>query len=198
MNEALSALPPLVDLAAGSPVLVRVLVGMAGVVLLLWGARIYKPAVWLVSFSAGALGAVVLLGAGAEDLPVLADPVVVVVGALLTGAVVAGVAALVHKLGLIAMGGLGGVILAQTATQLVLAEAGPWWIGLIGGLLGALAMPLLFKRLLVLLTAAAGALCLAWSVGQPTHALLLAGLWVVGVLWQARHRRRRRGGEEDE
>jgi len=180
----LPALPMLVDLATGSPVVVRLLVGAIGAVLLLWGARIYKPALMMTSFAAGSLGAVAVLIMATAVLPALASPAVLIVGALIGGLALAGLTALVHRLGLVAVGALAGVTAAGAVVEAVTGAVGPWWAVALGAVAGAVALPLAFKGLLKVVTPAVGAVCIAWAVGLPTHLLLLLGLWAFGAVVQ--------------
>src|SRR5690606_18819119 len=71
--------------AATAPMALRVLVGALGVVVLLAGARLAKPALSMGAFGVGAVGAVLAVQALASVVPALAQPLVVGVAACVGG-----------------------------------------------------------------------------------------------------------------
>lgn len=179
------ALPLLADLAAGSPVVVRAAIGGIGLVVLLAGARIAKPATSLAAAGSGALLALWGLTVGSAWVAPLGEPVVLGVGALAGGGLAVVVARLAAKLAFLAVGAVSGVAAVGVVDAWL---AVPWWGWLAGGLLGAAAFPWVFERLLPVLAPAIGAVLVAWAVGLPDQVLLLGGLWWVGAVVQLSHR----------
>jgi hypothetical protein len=185
----------LADSAFASPAVVRLLVGAAGGVLLLAGARVYRSAIGLAAFGAGAIVTLALMLALGEAIPELRQPTVVGVGSLVGGGLGIVLGRLAHRLALAAVGGLAGATLgvalyAAIGPLLGADGATPWWILLIGAVVGALTMPAIFASLLKLVTPAVGAVLVAWALGMPSHALLLLGLWCLGVAVQLASGRR--------
>lgn len=170
------------QIATDSPWLVRGAVGAAGVVVLLWGARIYKAAVYLAAFGAGAIGTVAVLGLLAEQFEALAAPEVVLGGALVGGVLIALAARAAHALALLAVGAVAGVAVAGAVAGVV--PSLPWWGVLVGAVVGAVVLPLVFPLLLKVTTPLAGAVLVAWAAGWPMDPLWLGGLWLVGVVFQ--------------
>lgn len=190
-----AALHALTELAADTPTWARVAIGGLGVVVALFGARLYHRALGVGAFVVGAaVGGVVpmLLAALA---PPLANPVVVAIGALVGAVALLVVARAAHRVLVIGLGGVvgaaaGGAVAAATA-------AAAWWAPLLGAAIGAIAMPFLFDLVLKLTTPAVGALLVAWAAGRPDAAWLLVGVWAVGALVQLAAGRRRDDDEED-
>ena len=164
-----------------APALVRVAVGVVGAIVLLWGARIYHPAVRLAAWGAGAVGAVTLLQALSPWAPELTRPMVLLVGAAVGGFAVLGVAVAAHKIALIGVGALSGAV---AAASLVGPLALPMWAPVVGLVVGAVVLPLVFPLLLKVTTPLAGAALVAWAVARPTTLWVVAGLWLLGVVFQ--------------
>lgn len=167
--------------ALTSPLALQVLIGVAGVVLLVRGASIYKWALWLAGFGVGAAGtAAGLLWLG-ERIPEVATPAAVGISALIAGITVAIATVWVHRLGLVAVGALlGATLVAAVSPRLGL----PWWVALVGSAVGGAAMPWVFPHLLLVATPAVGAMLVAHALGVPTHLGVLGGLWLAGVVIQ--------------
>jgi hypothetical protein len=182
--ESEVAIPIVQNLVVDVPWLVRVVVGVLGLVVLFWGARIYKPALLMVSFGAGAVGAAGVLDALSARVPAMDRPEVIIVGALVAGAAVAAVAMAAHKLALLGVGALAGVAFAGAVGALFPPDTFPWWGVLIGALVGAVAMPFVFPSLLKIATPAVGAVLVAWAIGRPDQLWVIGGLWVLGALFQ--------------
>lgn len=183
MPETLPELQELVVLVETAPNAVRAAVAGAGVGLLLFGARLYRLGLLLGAFAAGAIG-----GAGAMELlapyaPELADPRALVAGAFSTGLVTAAVAWLAHRLALVLVGGLAGLLASALLAALL---AWPWWSLLLGVGLGAVALPWVYPHLLKLLTPAVGALLVAWALHRLDVVWLVVLLWTVGAAFQVR------------
>lgn len=185
MEENLPELRELIVLAEAAPPTVRWAVGAVGAVLLLFGAKLYRPGLLLGAFAAGAIG-----GAGAMELlaPLapeldLTDPRALAAAAFSTGLVGAGVASVAHRLALVVVGGLAGLL---ASAALVGALALPWWTLLLGVGLGAVLLPWVYPHLLKVLTPAVGALVVAWAAHMLDAVWLLALLWALGVAWQIR------------
>lgn len=173
----------LAALAAESPMGLRILVGAVGGLLLIAGARVYKAGLFGSCFAAGAVGAAAALAFGATWVAALGRPEVIGLGALVSGVAVAGVAALAHRVALLAVGGVAGIVVGAGIGDLFGGAglvAGP----AVGALLGALLFPWVFEWLLKLLTPAVGAVCVAWAAGRPDTLWLVVLLWAVGALVQ--------------
>src|SRR4051812_4619770 len=123
--------------ALASPLVIRAVVGVAGGVLVVAGARVYKAALFLATFAVGAAGAAAGLHALSPHVDVA--PSAVPVAAVVAGAALAGVAAFVHR---VALAGVGAFVGAVTAGAVAawLAPGSPWWVPAIGGLVGTIAM----------------------------------------------------------
>ncbi len=153
-------------------------------VLLLAGARVYRLAVVLPGVAGGALlGLSLTAGAptswqlgAAGSLALVGGVVFFLVERLaiaLAGAFVAGGA--MHALG-----------------PLYWPGGEPWYADAAAVALGLLLFPRLYRALLPVITAALGALVVAWSVGQERDAALIGAMTAVGVVVQLAFRRRRR------
>lgn len=177
-----------------APTLVRVAVGVLGAVVLFWGARIYKPALMMAAWGAGAIGALALLQALSGLAPELSRPLVLLVGAAVGGFAAMGLAAVAHKLALVGVGALAGVVAVASAAEVV---AVPWWALLVGALLGAVVLPLVFPIVLKVTTPLAGSVLVAWALGW-TNPWMLGGLWLVGAAFQLGFVRERKGEEQAE
>ena len=188
---------PLENLITDAPLLVRLVVGVLGAVVLLWGARIYKAAVAMASWGAGAIGAVALLHGLSGVAPELQEPLVLLVGAVIGGFAVMAVALVAHRLALVGIGALAGVVAAGAGAEIFAVGPLPLWAYLIGALVGGGLLPWLFPLLLRLTTPLVGAILVAWAAGWPEEPLVLAGLWLVGGLFQLGFGRRRRGKEPE-
>ena len=166
------------------PWLVRAPVGVLGAVVLLWGARIYKAAVVMASWGVGAIGAVALLHGLSAFAPELQAPLVLLVGAAIGGFAVMAVALVAHRLALVGIGALAGVVGTGAGAELLTLGAIPMWAFLLGALVGGVLLPWVFPLVLRLTTPLVGAILVAWAVGWPAEPLVLAGLWLLGVLVQ--------------
>jgi len=191
-------IPIVQNLFVDVPWAVRVVVGVLGLVVLFWGARIYKPALVMASFGVGAVGGVAVLDALSAPLPVLDRPEVLIVGALVAGAAVAAIALAAHKVALLGVGAVSGVALAGGIGALFPPGLFPWWGVLIGALVGAVAMPFLFPALLKIATPAVGAVLVAWALGRPAQLWVVGGLWLLGALFQLGFVREREVDEEEQ
>lgn len=156
----------------------RITVGAAGGLALLFGARLYKPTLFAGAFGAGAIGVTVAV----SYLPLgTLDTTAVAITAAVAGMVAAVVAGLAHKAALVGVGGVVGVVVGAAAASALLL---PFWVPLVGAAVGALVFPLAFKPLLKLLTPAVGAPLVAWAAGVPERIEVIVGLYLVGVLAQ--------------
>lgn len=179
-----SLVTSLQNAAIEAPLVLRVVVGLLGAVVLLAGARLAKPALYMASFGVGATGAVLGLQAGAALAPALGGPIVLLVGACVGGLAVAVVARVAVKVALFAAGALTGVVATGAVATVMVPVVLPWWSVLVGALAGVVVVPLLARFLLRLAAAAVGAVLVAWALAMPTHPWLLLGLFVVGAAVQ--------------
>jgi hypothetical protein len=172
----------MVDLIPLSPPVARIVLVLVGVALLAAGRRLFWLAVAALGFAAGLFAVDRWLG----DLP---RPTALVV-ALACGLLGLVLALLVQKVA-VAFGGfvLGAVLAARLLPQAAF-DLGPWLplVVVAGGVVAALLALAAFGLALTIVTAGAGAALLVESVAVPAplEPLLLAGLWLVGVLFQRR------------
>ncbi|MBN2799574.1 MAG: hypothetical protein JXX28_10540 [Deltaproteobacteria bacterium] len=180
------------SLLAASPLAVRGAVGLAGLLLLLAGARLYRPALGLTAFAFGALLAVGGLRALAPYLPGVDAPTLLLAGAVILGLVSAAVATFAHRVGLASAGAILGLGGGAAAWQAATGAPAPLWVPLGGAALGALALPFAFGSLLLVLTPAVGALCLTGAAGWGQTLPVMGGLWLGGtaIQWLTRKRKR--------
>jgi len=157
----------------------RLVVGVLGLVLLLAGARLYRLAIVAPGFLLG----VFLAMWGLDEYARKIDDLVrlgVMVGA---GAVGAFVSWRVEQLAV----RIGGSILVAATTHALLPllwPRAPWFAAPAAGFVGLLLFPSLYRRLLPLITAAIGAIALAWAANRPQDLLMMAGLTVLGAAIQ--------------
>lgn len=170
------------QLALTSPAVVRGAVGFVGVVLLVAGARFYKPGLMLAAAAAGGLLTVATLSTMGELIPDMGNPRLLAAAGLVSGAASAWVAHVAHKVALVVIGALTGLC-AGAAVSGLLPEA-PLWVSVAGGLAGAVVFPWLYEAFIKVVSAAVGAVGLAWAVGMPDSVWLLGVLWTVGSVVQ--------------
>lgn len=154
----------------------RAIIGVAGLLLLLAGSRLWRVAVVAPGIVGGAAGGGWL---GAR----LALPPGWIAALSAVGALIGGVVAmLVERLAMGLAGVLGGLGAVAVAERFL---AVPWWAWPIGAVLGALVFPAVWRGALVPITAWLGAVCLGQASGyaEPWVVLPLA---VLGVFIQLR------------
>lgn len=163
-------------LASHAPVETRIGMGLIGVLLLVWGSRSKR----LVSAAPGAL-----LGITAASL-VLSDQSAVTqwIGAL--AAAVAGgvVAMLVQAIALRTAGALIGGIGATAIFPLVSSPGlPPWWLPLVGALVGVFLLPRLFNATMKIMSPILGAMCLTFAleIGQDHQIYGILGFSLLGL-----------------
>ena len=167
----------LAQMLTESPPAVRAAVGGVGLLLLLFGARLYRVAVLGLGFAGAAIGTHLLLQLLAPYITALGEPEVALAVPLVAGGAGAATAWGVQRLALAGTGAVLGVIAAAGIVQLV--APGAWWVLAIGALVGGLLLPLLFQQVLKLVTPVCGALLVAVAAGfwdQPWWVLALAGV----------------------
>lgn len=173
----------------------RLAIGVVGAVVLLRGARIYRPALAMSAFGAGALGVAAVLVRLGVWVPAAAAPSALLVAALIGGVVGVVIVRLAHSAGLAAIGGLVG---ATAGSALAAAFAGgAWWAGPVGAVVGAAVMPFVFDRLLPITTPAAGAALISGAVGWHSPLLAFVALYGIGVAAQIGAGRQPRQAEDE-
>lgn len=154
----------------------QLLVGGLGVLLLVAGQRLYRLAIVAPGLAAGAMVGLELTRHESTGLRLAAAAALALVAGFL-----------LHKVERLAVAAA-GAFLAVGATQalapLVLHGPTPWFLLVGAGVLGLLLFPGLYRRLLLVITPAIGALCVAWAAGRPTDLLLIAGLTLGGIVIQ--------------
>lgn len=155
----------------------EVLIWLVGIVFLCAGARLYRLALMSPGFAIGALLAVEYGGALSKEIQLGVTVVVGIIGAV--------VLMTLEKLAIALTGALAFVGLLYAATPLVFATGvAPWYAPAIAALLGSFFFPMLYKKLLPILTPLAGALCICWAINKLQEPYIVGGLWVVGALIQ--------------
>jgi hypothetical protein len=155
----------------------RTFAGLAGVALVLVGARVYRVAVMAPGFAAG-------VWAGTTWLPAGLDPLLRLGAALLLGLIGAGLCSWIEQLAVRSTGAiLMGALTHAVAPQLWHGHI-PMWVSPVGALVGAMLFPMVYRRLLPLITSLTGALCVAWALGRPQDLLWIAGLTLLGLILQ--------------
>jgi hypothetical protein len=169
--------------------------GLSGGLLLLAGGRLYKLAVIAPGLAGGVAGALWI-----GEYASLA-PQVVAVAALVLAIAGAVLCRMLERMAVAAI----GVIAAAGVTQLawpIVAEgaAAPWWGVLLGGAVGLLLFPGIFRSLIRWITALVGALMVAWSIGYQENVWVVGGLFLAGCIVQAASgaAKKRKKKDEDE
>lgn len=162
---------------------------LTGIVLLGWGAKVYRLLVLAPGVLAG-----VYLGAALRDWLNLGGTNAM----LLTVALAAGGALLCHFVEGVAIRVGGAALfgaLAWFGWPLVQAGAVPWYVPLAALVLGAALFPRLYQLALRPITALVGAWSIAWAVHRPTTLWLVGGLALVGLALQYTLDRPAAGGD---
>lgn len=157
----------------------RLLAGIIGVLMLVAGARVYRVAVMAPGFLLGVFAAAWALdeyGRRVEELVRMGILVAV-------GAVGAFVSSRIEQLAVRLCGSLLVAATTHAILPLVWPKA-PWFAAPAAGFIGLLLFPALYRRLLPLITAAVGAVAIAWAASMQTNLLLISGLTVLGAAVQ--------------
>lgn len=152
------------------------LVGALGLLLLVAGQRLYRLTIVAPGLAAGAMVGLDLAQDQSTGLRVAAAAALALIAAFLLHSV--------ERLAVAAAGSFLCVGLARAVAPLVLDGAPPWYLLVAAGILGLLLFPRLYHKLLVVITPAIGALCLAWAMGRPQDLLLVLGLTLGGIVVQ--------------
>lgn len=152
------------------------LVGALGLALLVAGQRLYRLAIVAPGLAAGVMAGLELSEGQPTELRVAAVAALAIVAAFLLHRI--------ERMAVAAAGSFLAVGLARAGAPLVLDQAAPWYVLLGAGLLGLLLFPRLYERLLLVITPAIGAVCVAWAVDRPQDLLLIAGLTLAGTVVQ--------------
>jgi len=153
----------------------RLLAGVVGGGLALFGARFYPLAVMAPGLLLGAIAGLALTDLD-DGLRAIIAVAVAAFGALVCRFVER---AAVASFGAVLAGGL-----VYTGWPMVLGGETPWWAGLIGAIVGVFLFPRAFRALLVPLTACLGALAVAWALNMQDNPAVLGGVAAVGTVLQ--------------
>ena len=175
----------LVEAARRAPLAVRGLVGLAAVGLTLDGVRAYRVSLTLASFGIGAMGAVAAAQLASVTWSLTVTPLWLVLGAAVSGVLVALLARVAEAIALVLVGGLCGVQLVIAGGEALALDL-PWYAAAIGGLVGGVLLPRSFPALLKVLTPAVGGVLAAWALGRPDDLVLIGVVWLCGALVQSR------------
>ncbi len=167
------------------------LAAVAGVLLLLYGRRLY----WLLAAVVGFVAVFTLSG---RVLPEIGEETMLW-ASLLCGVAGALLAVVAHRFLLSVVGGLGGVLIALWQVQQLGVDRGVAWLvaAIVGGLLGAWLLSRLFELALAVLSSLLGAQILVDRLPVPPQWLLVTylGLVAFGLFFQllrSRQRERRK------
>ncbi|NOY25524.1 MAG: hypothetical protein GXP62_06585 [Oligoflexia bacterium] len=151
-------------------------VGTLGILLLLAGRRIYKLAIIAPGIAAGVMVGMNLSQGESDGMRVaIIAALAIVAGFVLYSA---------ERLAIAAVGAFVAVGMVDAIAPQFSSDPTPWPLELAAGVVGLLLFPSLYQRLLVVLTPAVGALCLAWALGRSQDLLLIVGLTLGGVILQ--------------
>jgi len=162
-------------LASAAPLETRSILGLMGILLLVFGSRSTR----LVSAAPGAL-----LGITLASLVLSDQSLGVQIGGALAAGVAGGVVAmLVQSIALRCAGALIGGIGATVVFPMLSSQAlPPWWLPLAGAIIGGLLLPRLFNAALSILSPVLGAMCLTFALGlEQSHQLYgIVGFSILG------------------
>jgi hypothetical protein len=162
-------------LANAAPLETRSILGLMGILLLVFGSRSTR----LVSAAPGAL-----LGITLASLVLSDQSLGVQIGGALAAGVAGGVVAmLVQSIALRCAGALIGGIGATVVFPMLSSQAlPPWWLPLAGAIIGGLLLPRLFNAALSILSPVLGAMCLTFALGlEQNHQLYgIVGFSILG------------------
>jgi len=167
--------------------------GLSGGLLLVAGGRLYKLAVVAPGIAGGVYAALMLPAELGPPMIAIAAVVLAIAGAILCR--------LLERLAVAGVGVLATAGVTQLAWPLVMdGQAAPWWGLLIGGAVGLLLFPSVFKALIRWITALVGALMVSWSLGYQENPWVVGGLFLAGCIVQAASgggRRRKDEGQRE-
>jgi hypothetical protein len=165
-----------------------------GLALLIFGRKLF----WLFVGGVGFLAGVALGMKLFADQPVAVHTVI----ALAVGILGAILAIVVKKVAVGVAGFLAGGLLLHHLVQSFspVADYGPWLAFLIGGIIGAIAINLLFDWALIVLSSLVGSILVVQQLHAPDvpSALLAIGLLIVGIVVQSAIRKRQPGRTADQ
>lgn len=154
----------------------HVLVGVLGAIMLVAGKRLYGLAIMAPGVAAGVM--VGLAFTEGQDLTMR----LMACGAL--AIIAAYVLYSAERLAIAAAGSFVAVGLARAGAPLVTGAPAPWYVLLAAGVVGIFFFPRLYRRLLVVIAPAIGALCMAWATGREGDLALITGLTLLGTVIQ--------------
>ncbi|MDP2309302.1 MAG: hypothetical protein Q8P18_24990 [Pseudomonadota bacterium] len=182
-------LPDLPSIYAAGPLAPRVIAGVAGLLLLLAGRRLYRAAIVLPGLLLG-------LGAGIVAGGLLGAVPMVVAGLAIAGGVIGALlAAYAERLAVVIAGVLAGLGALQVGWPLAASGAPSWWAWPLAAIVGAAVFPFVWRAALVPLTAWIGAVVLVDVAGLPPSPLAVGGLALFGVIVQLASGRKRQPEE---
>ena len=161
-------------------------VGVLGVVLALSGARFYRLAIVAPGFALGVLAGLEVPGSEQTRM----------VAAIALGIIGAAVLHLVERFAVRVGSAFLTAGLAQVVAPLVTGEPNAWYVPVAGGVVGLFLFPSLYKKLLPVVTAIMGALCVAWSVGAAEDLRVVGAVAAIGCVVQLASGARGKGGKE--
>ncbi|MEA3187182.1 MAG: hypothetical protein QOD99_1012 [Chthoniobacter sp.] len=159
---------------------------LVGCVLLTFGRKLFWLFVGAVGFGAGIEAGTYLLAGQSQST--------ILIAALVLGLIGIVIALFLQKLAVAIAGFAAGAYLAFSLVQMAGEVPGHslWVAGVIGGIVGVVLMLMLFEWTLIVLSALFGASMIVERVHfhAPIATIALIGLSIVGIVFQARSRRR--------
>ena len=171
-------LPPEIDAFLRPLLSSSALALVAGLCLLGWGEQVYRLAILAPGMLVG-----LWLGREVAVLAHLPNTYVAVlsVGLGFLGALVC---RMLEAWAVRALGALSGVGVSAAVYWMVTDTMSPWWLPVLGGIVGALVFPRFVVWLLRVVSAFAGGLLVASASGQPGNIFIVGGLTGAGIVFQ--------------
>ncbi len=154
----------------------KVAAWLLGVVLLVVGARYYQLLIMAPGFAIGALIAYKLMPSASAEIQLLVVVVVGVVGAVFLMSL--------EKLSVALAGAFVGVGILELLRPQLFAGSPPFYVPAIAALVGSMAFPRLYDQFKPAVTAAAGAICIAWATNNTHEMVSVVVIACVGALLQ--------------
>jgi hypothetical protein len=191
-------IPDIAAIARDAPPMVRLGAGVGAAVLLVFGAEIYRPAMYVGAFGVGGAIAAGVLWGLAPIWPVVEHPGASFLIVLAFGGLVAAITGAAHRYGLVAIGFVsGGVIGAAGGAVAGGGGFGP--IGaVVGGVIGAVSLPWVYEKMLPITTSVVGATLAAFALGRIETPWIIAAFAIGGSLFQLVLKVATGGGDDDD
>jgi hypothetical protein len=160
------------------------IVGVFGVLMLIFGDRLYRLLVMAPGFFIGGYIATFHINVGSPDAQLFVTVLVSIIGGFIM--------LIIEKFTVALFGALlGGVFTVSLGNMVGGILSTEWYWPVLGALLGSILFPPLFKKNLAIITSGIGALCVAFSLGREKETLFVVGIASLGWLLQTALKYRR-------